>query len=192
MSLKIQNYNGGNYDDRVARGKQAEAEIVAELIAEGHHIVVPSEKTDMYDKIDAYVRLTPALIAAYPVFAQFERHMGRLIPIQIKQRTDSYPDFDYELYTDRWEKRNSPGRERKSKACIMICRSRGTKAAASMRALRKVAESLYKQNPEAFTTDAKFELRSQDGNAILKRVEDKGSDNKHPFWKTILYYKKPL
>jgi hypothetical protein len=73
----------------------------------------------------------------------------------------------------------------------MICRSRGTKAAASMRALRLVAESIYRLNPEAFNRNARFELHSKDGNGVLKRVEDKGRDNEHPFWKTILYYKKP-
>jgi hypothetical protein len=85
MSLVIANYNNGNYDDRVIRGKKAEAEIVAELIAEGHHVAVPSETADMYDKIDAYVKLTPELVKAYPVFSQFTQYVGRLLPIDPDQ-----------------------------------------------------------------------------------------------------------
>lgn len=194
MSLKIQKYNDGTYEERLVIGKRAEAEIVAELQAEGFEVTLPTVKRDMYDKIDAYIVITPALVEKYPAFGNFKQFMGRTIPVQIKQRTDSYPDFDYEFLTDRFEK-GGKGREQKSKACVMICRSRGTKAAASMTGLKRVAQTLYNLNPEAMKGQKRAEIKFPEGHplhgtAVLKRVEDKGRDNTRPFWKTILYFKK--
>jgi hypothetical protein len=189
MSLRIQNtMNSGSYDERVAKGKKYEAEIVAELRAEGHTVRESNSREDMYSKIDAYVLVTPALISAYPAFACDDVWMGREVPVQIKHRENGKPDFDFELYTDRYE-RGGLGREAKSKSCVMIVRANGKKHAAAMRGLRRVAESLYNQDIFKFTQDERGSLLSNDGRAELKRVEDKGRDNTKSFWKTILYYK---
>jgi hypothetical protein len=189
MSLVIKNTtNAGTYAERLAKGKAYEAEVIAELRAEGHAFRTSNADDDMYSKIDAYATVTPELIRDYRAFGCSGEWLWREVPVQIKHRENGRPDFDYEIFTDRYE-RGGRGRESKSKASVMIVRANGKKHAASMAGLRKVALSIYARDPEAFQRDERFSLTSSDGRGELKRVEDKGRDNQKPFWKTILYYK---
>jgi hypothetical protein len=172
-------------DARMKVGKQDEADIIRELRAKGLTVTDVTARQDMYDKIDARVLVNDAAIAAFPVFGQFSEFKGQYLPVQIKARQDKYPDFEYEYRTDRYAPAGQ-GREAKSKASIMFCRSLGSIAAASMPALKRLAAQLYCKHEAEFTTDAPFTYTRPDGMACMKRVQDQ----RDGFYKTILYVKK--
>ena len=195
MIIRRDGWNGENFNDRLSKGKKAEAEIAAQLIALGLTLKDATTSEDKHDKIDRYVLVNDAAIAAFPVFAEFAEFAGRFVPVQIKQRNDNYPDFDFELFTDRNGQRQRKGREYLSKSVVLFVRSRGTIAAARMGGLRKVALALYNLNPTAFQEDKTYTQHFPAGHPLvavaeLKRIEDKGRDNEAPFFKTILYFKR--
>lgn len=186
MSLRIaRTLASQDMDARMKVGKQDEADIIRELRAMGLTVAEVTAQADMYDKIDARVLVNDAAMAAFPVFTQFAEFAGQMLPVQIKSRQDRYPDFEYEYRTDRY-KRDGVGREAKSKASIMFCKSLGKIEAASMRGLKALAAQMFAKHATEFSTDASFAYTRPDGRACMKRVQDQ----RDGFWKTILYVKK--
>lgn len=186
MSLTIKNTLASqSMEKRLAVGKADEAQVIRELRAMRLTVLDVSTNDDCFNKIDARVLVNDIAIAAFPIFDQFVPFAGNYIPVQIKVRQDRYPDFEYEFRTDRY-KRNGEGREAKSKASIMFCKSLGTIQAASMRGLKALATQMFAKHESEFTTDAPFTYTRPDGRACMKRVQDQ----RDGFWKTILYVKK--
>jgi hypothetical protein len=186
MSLKLtRTLASQDMNARLAVGKADEATIIRELRAAGLTVLDVNTNDDCFAKIDARVLVNDAAIAAFPVFKQFTEFAGHYLPVQIKSRQDRYPDFEYEYRTDRY-KRNGEGRESKSKASVMFCKSLGKISAASMPAMKRLAAAMFSKHEAEFTADASFTYTRNDGRACMKRVQDQ----RDGFWKTILYVKK--